>query len=167
MIIREQGKSLSLSLFKMTFTVTVSDKLTSNVWKWSLKASFWVRLCYSHFLFFVSWCFDIWALAVIRHCSSQDQQFLRQQEALKCALQIKNHPSRVPTPTTSLLERPHSGPPSTCPHHPRARCQTTWDSLFVPSPMKLVDLVDPKSGCSAWTLSFQGNQNKDSCCLIP
>ena len=52
MIIREQGNFLSLSLFKMTFTVTVSDKLTSNVWKWSLKTSFWVRLCYPHLFFF-------------------------------------------------------------------------------------------------------------------
>lgn len=52
MIIREQGNFLSLSLFKMTFTVTVNDKLTSNVWKWSRKTSFWVRLCYPHLFFF-------------------------------------------------------------------------------------------------------------------
>ena len=148
MIIREQGNFLSLSLFKMTFTVSVSDKLTSNVWKWSLKTSFWVRLCYPHlFFFFFFWYLD--ALTSGPLLSWKTLLFPRSAIAKTagslqvCFANKKNNPSRVPTPATSLSQLSHSGPLSTCPHQPRARCRTTWDSLFVPSPVKSVELMDP------------------------
>ena len=58
------------------------------------------------------------------------------------------HPELIlSTPSSVMLS--HSGPESTCPHHPRTRCQASRDSPMASEPLELSMLAHPKPA-SLW-----------------
>ena len=51
--------------------------------------------------------------------------------------------------TPSSVRLSHFGPVSTCPHHPRTRCQASGDSPIASEPLELSTLAHPKPA-SLW-----------------
>ena len=68
------------------------------------------------------------------------------------------HPSyakqsvQVLHPSHLLYQLSDSEPLSTCPHHPRARYQKTWDSCYAPEPTEIIQTCHPKPAHPAWPI---------------